>query len=115
MTKQPTNTYDRYHAHVYFDATSLQQASSLCGRAGEALGVKVGHLHQKRVGPHPCWSCQLAFDKTQFDSVIRWLDDNREDLSIFVHGLSGDDLHDHTDGASWLGAAVPLNLSVFGG
>ncbi|MGK7911366.1 MAG: DOPA 4,5-dioxygenase family protein [Synechococcus sp.] len=114
MSERPTNDYDCYHAHVYFDATSVDLASSLCERAGDLLNVKVGRLHQKLVGPHPCWSCQLAFDKTQFDAVITWLDNNREGLSIFVHGLSGDDLKDHTDGASWLGTAVPLNLSVFG-
>ena len=113
MTKRPTNDYDSYHAHVYFDETSVEQASSLCEQAGELLAVKVGRLHQKLVGPHPCWSCQLAFDKTQFDTVIPWLEGHRAGLTVFVHGLTGNDLKDHTDGASWLGTAIPLNLSIF--
>ncbi|MEM9569239.1 MAG: DOPA 4,5-dioxygenase family protein, partial [Cyanobacteria bacterium P01_E01_bin.34] len=58
--------------------------------------------------------CQLSFDRKQFNSVIPWLEANREELSILVHGLTGNNLKDHTDGASWLGAEVPLNLSVFG-
>ena len=113
MALRPANNYDRYHAHVYFDETSLEKAASLCEQAGELFGVTVGQLHQKLVGPHPCWSCQLAFDRTQFDSLIPWLEENREGLTVLVHGLTGNDLQDHTDGASWLGSAVPLDLSVF--
>lgn len=113
MTKRPTNTYDRYHAHVYFDEVSVEKASALCAGAGELFGVAVGRVHQKLVGPHPCWSCQLAFDKTQFEALIPWLEDNRGGLTILVHGLTGNDLADHTEHAAWLGDAVPLNLSIF--
>ena len=113
MTKRPTNNYDRYHAHVYFDETSVEKASTLCAEAGDLFGVAVGRVHQKLVGPHPCWSCQLAFDKTQFDKLIPWLESNREGLTILVHALTGNDLADHTEHAAWLGDAVPLDLSVF--
>ena len=114
MTKRPVNIYQRYHAHVYFDESSVANASSMCETAGELFGVKVGRVHQKLVGPHPRWSCQLYFDKSQFDQLIPWLEENRENLSILVHALTGNDLEDHTEHASWLGSAVPLNLSVFG-
>ena len=113
MTKRPTNIYDRYHAHVYFDENSVASASSLCQQAGELFGVTVGRVHQKPVGPHPCWSCQLAFDSSQFDRLIPWLENNRGDLTVFVHGLTGNDLDDHTKHASWLGDSVPLKLSIF--
>ncbi|MGD1950086.1 MAG: DOPA 4,5-dioxygenase family protein [Leptolyngbyaceae cyanobacterium] len=113
MTKRPTNIYDRYHAHVYFDEHSLAKASSICQQAGELFGVTVGRVHQKPIGPHPRWSCQLGFDQSQFDALIPWLEDNREDLTVLVHGLTGNDLADHTDHASWLGDAVPLKLSIF--
>ncbi len=113
MTKRPMNSYDRYHAHVYFNESSVEQATQLCQQAGELFGVQVGRVHQKQVGPHPRWSCQLSFDKTQFDELIPWLEDNRNTLTILVHGLTGHDLADHTDHAAWLGEAVPLNLSVF--
>lgn len=113
MIKRPTNNCDRYHAHVYFDEHSLAQASSLCETAGELFGVKVGRVHQKPVGPHPCWSCQLAFQKAQFETLLPWLDEHRESLTVLIHGLTGNDLADHTDHASWLGDPVPLNLSIF--
>ena len=34
-------------------------------------------------------------------------------LTVFVHGLTGDDLEDHTTHASWLGKPAKLNLEVF--
>ncbi len=113
MTKRPVNNYDRYHAHVYFDEVSVERASSICRQAGDLFGVVVGRVHRQPVGPHPCWSCQLAFDKVQFCQLIPWLDENRGDLTVLVHALTGDDREDHTEHAAWLGESVPLKLSVF--
>jgi aromatic ring-cleaving dioxygenase len=113
QTKRPTNNYDHYHAHVYFDASSLAKATAICQEAGQLFGISVGRVHQQRVGPHPRWSCQLTFDKAQFDGLIPWLETHREDLTVLIHALTGNDLADHTEHASWLGEPVPLNLSVF--
>lgn len=113
MNRQPENRYPSYHAHVYFDQRTLTAATGLCNRAGELFGVAVGRFHQKLVGPHPRWSCQLAFDAAQFDELIPWLDQNRHGLSILIHGRTGDDVADHTDHAYWLGEPVALNLSFF--
>lgn len=114
MIKRPQNLYARYHAHVYFDASSVEQAQQLCRTAASEFGVAMGRVHQKLVGPHPRWSCQLAFDSVQFDALIPWLDAHREGLTILVHGLTGNDLEDHTAHASWLGEPAQLDLSVFG-
>jgi aromatic ring-cleaving dioxygenase len=111
----PRNNYQAYHAHVYFDEATLQRASALCFEAGEHFPVRVGRVHEKLVGPHPRWSCQLAFDAAIFDELINWLEERRDGLSILVHGLTGNDLEDHTTHASWLGESVPLDLSIFGG
>ena len=113
MTRRPENSYPSYHAHVYFDQNSLAAARNLCTRAGELFGVAVGRFHQKPVGPHPRWSCQLAFDAAQFDELIPWLERHREGLTVLVHGLTGDDLADHTEHASWLGEPVELDVSIF--
>lgn len=115
MTARPQKLYDQYHAHVYFGPGTVAQARALCQEAGERFGVKVGRVHEKLVGPHPHWSCQLAFGRDQFDALIPWLDAHRQGLNVFVHGLTGDDLADHTTHASWLGDPTPLNLHVFGG
>ncbi|MFT4190563.1 MAG: DOPA 4,5-dioxygenase family protein [Comamonas sp.] len=107
------NRYARYHAHVYFDAASVAQARALCAAAGERFGVRVGRVHEKRVGPHPCWSCQLAFDSHQFDALVAWLDAHRGGLDVLLHGDTGDDLADHTAHVGWLGRSHVLDLSAF--
>ena len=113
MTKRPTNAYTSYHAHVYFDEATVAQATALCEEAGARFGVQVGRVHQKCVGPHPRWSCQLAFESAQFDALIPWLEANRDGMTVFIHGVTGDDLEDHTTHAAWLGEEVPLNLTFF--
>ncbi|MDJ0734853.1 MAG: DOPA 4,5-dioxygenase family protein [Nostocaceae cyanobacterium] len=106
--------YDHYHAHVYFDQLTLEQATKLCEEAGKLFDVKVGRIHQKPVGPHPCWSCQLAFSSQEYEKLIPWLESNHQQLNILIHGLTGDDLKDHTEHASWIGEPQELVLSFFG-
>lgn len=108
--KRPVNHYKGYHAHVYFDQDTLDFATELCARAGEQFGLKVGRVHQKLVGPHTRWSCQIIFGSQSFDEFIPWLDEQRMGLSVLVHALTGDDLADHTTHAYWLGDSVDINL-----
>jgi DOPA 4,5-dioxygenase len=102
-----------YHAHVYFDADSVAQAVDLCTRARDRFGVTMGRVHEKCVGPHPMWSCQLAVGGDVFAEVLSWLALNRNGLIVFAHLNTGNDLKDHTDHVIWLGQSVELKLSVF--
>jgi len=104
-----------YHAHVYFNASTLDQARALCEEAARRLPVVMGRVHEKLVGPHPEWSCQLAFGADAVGEVLPWLAMNRKGLVVFMHPLSGDELADHRDHAIWMGAVCPLKLSVFEG
>ena len=113
MASGPQNVHERYHAHVYFDAATAVHARTLHTAAAEDLNVKVGRFHEKLVGPHPCWSFQVAFEAEAFGTVIGWLDKRRKGLTIFVHGRTGDDYADHTDFAYWLGEPRELNLALF--
>ncbi|MGK0297885.1 MAG: aromatic ring-cleaving dioxygenase [Gammaproteobacteria bacterium] len=113
MISQPVNNYLSYHAHVYFDKSTLQQAIILCDNALHILKIPVGRIHNKLVGPHPHWSCQLSFTSNQFNKVITWLKHNRQDLTILVHGVTGDNMADHTTHAAWLGEPSILNLNIF--
>ena len=113
MIKRPQNVHARYHAHVYFDAKTVGQARALCEQAAAKFGVAMGRVHEKLVGPHPHWSCQLAFDARQFDGLIPWLDAHRDGLNILVHANTGDHLEDHTTHASWLGEPAKLDLTHF--
>ena len=113
MTLYPANDYSHYHAHIYFDAATLTQATALVEQAGESFPVKVGRIHQKLVGPHPHWSCQLAFNRTIYDTLIPWIEAHRNGLTVLVHGLTDNAYKDHTEHLFWLGESQQLDLSAF--
>lgn len=102
-----------YHAHVYFNADSLDQAVELCEQASNTLRVTMGRVHQKLVGPHPEWSCQLSFNAERIGEILPWLMLNRNGLSVFIHPVTGNDLDDHTQYVMWLGDSKTLNLELF--
>ena len=102
-----------FHAHVYYDASSFEQASKLCDRAGELFEISVGRKHRKAVGPHPCWSCQLAFKPELFGDIVPWLTLNRDGLTIFIHAETDDVRKDHTEHTIWMGNIEPLHLGIF--
>jgi DOPA 4,5-dioxygenase len=101
-----------YHAHVYYDAATREQAQKLCTDAGQTFGLKVGRMHDNPVGPHPRGSCQLTITTEQFAHVVPWLIINRRQLTVFTHAETGDALKDHTDHVLWLGSSEPLKLSA---
>jgi DOPA 4,5-dioxygenase len=112
MPKRPVNAHDAYHAHIYFGPDTVDQARALAQEAGMLFKVAVGRVHERNVGPHPAWSVQLAFSRNEFDRIVPWLDEHRGALDVFVHGVTGDDMTDHTEYAYWLGNEWPLDLSA---
>ena len=113
MEFQDISLINGYHAHVYFDESTTEQATVLCEEAGKQFSVQVGRVHQKSVGPHPSWSCQLAFDKNQYADLMTWLALNRKGLTILIHPPTGVDAFDHTDYASWSALPQAFILSSF--
>jgi DOPA 4,5-dioxygenase len=105
-------TIEGYHAHVYFDATSVEQARALRERISEEFDYAVGRFHEKNVGPHPRWSFQIAFKADAFGTLVPWLAVNRKGLTVLVHGLTGEDIYDHTELVMWLGDSAKLNLTA---
>ena len=108
-----TNQITGYHAHVYFDADTVDQARKLCENAANTFGVQMGRVHERNVGPHPRWSCQLAASPEQFAQLLPWLALNRDGLIVFSHPETGDHLTDHRDYGIWLGTGLDLDLSIF--
>lgn len=102
-----------FHAHVYFDETSIDEAETLCREAVDLFGVVMGRVHPKPIGPHPAPSCQLGCSTEQFGKLLPWLITNRGDLTVLCHAMSGDHLIDHTQNAFWLGNQTDLNLTMF--
>ena len=102
-----------YHAHVYFDEHTVEQARAVCVAAAEKFGVEMGRMHERPVGPHPMWSCQLGATPDQFAELLPWLALNRDGLIVFIHPDTGEHLEDHRDRAIWLGTGLQLDLSIF--
>ncbi len=78
MEFQDISLIKGYHAHVYFDEAAFEQAKALCEEADKLFQVTVGRMHRKPVGPHPSWSCQLAFERSEYASLLSWLALNRK-------------------------------------
>ena len=106
-------TIKGYHAHVYFDAATVETARRVTEAAAERFDLVLGRLHERAVGPHPMWSRQLACSPEVFAALLPWLTLNREGLVVFAHPETGDDLADHRDHGIWLGAGLPLRLELF--
>jgi len=102
-----------YHAHVYFDADTIDTARAVCEEAARLFEVQMGRIHERPVGPHPRWSCQLGFEPGVLDQVLPWLMLNRQGLTIFTHPDTGEHLEDHRDRAVWMGEMLDLDLSIF--
>lgn len=111
----PKSTSDilGYHAHVYFGAESVEIARTLREEIERQFDIEMGRFHEKRVGPHPRYSYQVAFKPEQFGEIIPWLSLNREGLTVFVHAETGNELVDHTQHVIWLGPSEDLKISMF--
>ena len=99
-----------FHAHVYFGPETRDAAVRLCEDARMRFEIQMGRVQEKPVGPHPHWSCQLAFAPEKFGEVIPWLALHRGKLGVFIHPETGDFRKDHTDHVMWLGPSATLNL-----
>ena len=113
MTKPPVNVHQHYHAHVYYDESTSGFAKDLCTEVGNRFALEVGRFHDKSIGPHPMWSCQIKFNSSEFETLVPWLEENRKELTVLIHGLTGNDFLDHTEYAYWLGEEKVLNTEIF--
>jgi DOPA 4,5-dioxygenase len=102
-----------YHAHIYFDEASKEQAWALREAVLERFEVEMGRFHERLVGPHPRWSYQIAFKPALFAEIVPWLMLNRGELTVFLHPNTEDDLKDHRDYPVFMGGLPQLKLSIF--
>lgn len=102
-----------YHAHIYYDADSKSAAADLRAAIEEKFDMVMGRWHDRPVGPHPCWSYQVAFSPEVFPQIVPWLALNHGELVVFIHPETGETLEDHRDRAIWLGQTQKLNLNIF--
>ena len=101
-----------YHAHVYYTAESKAEAAVLRDAVEQRFKIAMGRWHDRPIGPHPAWSYQIAFKAELLGELVPFLILNRGKLDVFLHPLTGDDLADHRDYATWLGNQYTLDLSM---
>lgn len=111
-TISPTSVIRGYHAHIYYDAETIGVAKEVIDAACARFELERGRMHERPVGPHPMWSCQLACSPEVFAELLPWLVLNRRGLIVFAHPESDDALADHAERAIWLGESVPLDIEV---
>ena len=113
MTVLDATMIQSYHAHVYYDADSKETAARLRAEVEARFDeITMGRWHDKPVGPHPCWSYQIAFEPALFGALVPWLALNRAGLDVLVHPNTDQSLPDHAERAMWLGQSHQLDLSV---
>ena len=102
-----------FHAHLYYDPGEVEIARNFARAASEKFKLAIGRFHLEPVGPHPRGSCQLSMSPQTFSEFALWAMGARGEMTIFAHGLSGDDLDDHTRYVLWFGPSEPLDLTIF--
>lgn len=105
-----TETIGGWHAHVYFDKATVEQARAVCEAAAAQFPAEMGRMHERPVGPHPRWSCQLAFAPEVFERIVPWLALNRDGLTVFIHPETGNTVVDHAERAIWMGELLDLDI-----
>ena len=113
MSSPDTENTPVFHAHVYFGPDTVEKARDVCTQCSQTFGITMGRMHERPVGPHPDYSCQLTVPPDKVGDVLSWLSRNRQGLVVFSHPNTGDVYKDHTDHAVWMGAMRPLKLDNF--
>lgn len=111
--KIPPARHKLYHAHIYFDATTLELALLLYKEIEHNFNLKLGKINKNPVGPHTTWSFEVTFSDLYYVHFVQWLNENRGSLNVLIHAYTGEHFSDHTDKAFWLGNEVKLNFDFF--
>ena len=101
-----------YHVHVYYDPASRDRAALLRQWVEQRFTVRMGRWHDVPVGPHPTAMYQIQFTPDIFPVLVPFLMMNRMGLTILLHPESGRPRDDHTINATWMGAVLPLNITI---
>lgn len=102
-----------WHAHVYYTPATRDRAAELREWIGARFPEAVlGRWHEEKVGPHPQAMYQVLFPARLFAELVPFIALNRGDLTVLVHPNTGRERDDHTRHATWMGAVLPLDLSV---
>jgi DOPA 4,5-dioxygenase len=97
-----------YHAHVYWLDEQQRHHALLLRASLMRLGYQVGTIWDIPIGPHPYPMYQVNYSDSVKEAVELTLAQSK--LTVLLHEDTGDDIHDHTLGARWLGEPLELDL-----
>lgn len=103
------NEIKEYHAHIYFDESTVASATELRNNISQVFDLVVGDMRHKPVGPHLNPMFRVLFSSNLFSEVVQWLNFYRNGHSVLVHPVTGDSYLDHVVYAIWLGKQLPLD------
>lgn len=105
---------NNFHFHLYYPFEKINEATEVLNKLREEkVGIPIGRIWDRPVGPHPIGSCQVTVEADQYYEMIQWFLINRNGFSLFIHPDTGDDLADHTDYVMWMGKEHPLKIEQF--
>ena len=113
MADRAIDAITGYHAHIYYDDANRDIAAEIREALDRNFSVELGRWRDEPVGPHPISMYQVAFESSEFATILPWLALNRRGLVIFVHPNTDDAYLDHAEHAIWLGQKLDLKLDVF--
>jgi len=106
-----TSERQPYHAHIYYEPAERPAANRLLQRLAQSrFVIFAGELRDEPVGPHPKAQFEVHFREDAVPQIVALIKETG--LTALVHPLTDDDLADHTSLGQWIGAPIPLDLSV---
>ena len=103
-----------FDAHIYYSLENRAQAEVLRKKAirdFQNKSIWIGALTDELVGPHPMPMFEINFSQKFYTEMLLWFMDERGNLPVLIHPVSGDDFTDHFEKALWLGETQPLDAS----
>lgn len=102
-----------YDIHVYFRNNLEMEEARIIEELLKDNNVKTFPFIEVPVGPHPYPMFEAHINDSNKDFIISEILKVNKLSPVLVHKKTGNHLFDHTDGATWLGERLDLNLAFF--
>jgi DOPA 4,5-dioxygenase len=99
-----------WHCHVYFLPEQRNVAVQLNEDVQDHFRIWDYRWLDEANPLHPTPMFRFQFPTEDLARFVEWITLNRNDLSVLLHAITGDDIFDHTYNAMWLGKPLTLNI-----
>ncbi len=99
-----------WHCHIYFMPEQRDVAVRLNDGIQDRLPIWDYRWLDKSNVLHPLPMFRFQFRREDLAEFLEYITLNREDLSILVHAITGDDVVDHSENVMWVGPPLKLDI-----